>query len=313
MLEEFWSFGRDYHDWPSFVSRLGLAPGEWGIVCPYEVGGAGDTYFICALARLFLIYNGKFPLTVVVGKAHGDIPRLFRDGGIHRAVIVDKPCWHNLPGCPKASAIRSGYPILGHPFYFAPLDYLGYKDIHLLDMYRLILRIPPYIQLLTRPKVAEADVESAKQKFAALKLPQGNTAIIAPHANSTSTLPPAFWERLAERLLRKGWAVCTNVAQKEAGVLPGTVGLSFSLAEAIPMAELAGWVISARSGLSDIVHTARASQSVIYRWQPWYQGTVLTVTGLGRMGLSRHVLEYELKDDNWEKALDSIADRKVLG
>lgn len=302
-------YPEDFTDWSSLVEKINLAPSEWGIVCPC---GTGDTYFVCALAKRFLSANGGEKITVIVKPSHEEIPKLFTKY-ISRIIAVSHPAIQAMNGLPRYSCLRQGYPIIGHPYYFGSLNFIGYKGLHLLDLYRYMFHLAPNKTLLKKPTVTAENYLSARTKFDSLNLPKGKTVILAPDANSTKVMPMQFWELLAQKLLQQGWAVCTNMPGNKLGQVPGTIPISFSIGEAIPTAELAGWVISSRSGFCDIISSAKCRLSVIYPKQVWYSGTVLTGCGLKIMGLSRTAIEYEVSEnDDWETAIVRIVDKKIL-
>lgn len=302
-MVEYLEHNKDFTDWPSLVEKLHLAPSEWGIICPC---GTGDTYFVCALAKKFLLQNGGKDLSIIVKPSHEEIPKLFSKY-ISRIIVVNHPNIQVLQGIPRYNRFQPGYPIIGHPYYFGSLNFIGYKGLHLLDLYRYIFHLFPGQTSLIKPRISAENTESALRKFDMLNLPHGKTIILAPDANSTQVMPVSFWELLAKKLLSKGWAVCTNMVGNKLGHLPGTIPISFSIGEAIPMAEQAGWIISSRSGFCDIIASANCKLSIIYLKQDWYRGTLLTGCGLKIMGLSKKAFEYEIGEkDDWDAAINMI-------
>jgi hypothetical protein len=279
----------DYINWNKLLANLNLQNDCWFIICPY---GIGDTYFICALLKQFLLRHGNTKAVLIVKKSHLDVVELFTED-IYRVITFDKL---NLRDINRFSQFKCGYPFIGHPsdFKYDFDRFLGTEGLTLLDLYRIMLQMPIDAPL-TQPKLDYASINAAKKKFFELGLPANRTVILAPEANSLSTLPLEFWCHLSEHLKLQGWTVCINICNSST-CIPGTTPINFSLSEAISIAEIAGWVISSRSGLCDLLSSAKCKLSIIYMKQSWYAGTPLTGSSLKRMGLSETVLEYEVSE-----------------
>jgi hypothetical protein len=162
--------------------------------------------------------------------------------------------------------------------------------LHLLDLYRRLFRLPTGAPLL-RPTVPPSAYDEALRRFRHQGLPAGRTVLLAPAAASIKTHPQAFWQALVRDLRKAGWTVAMNTPVA-ADPLEGTVPLAFPLREAIPMAELAGWVVSSRSGLCDLLSTARCRLTVVYPRtdSPWSPLQAFSLVG---MGLSTEAEEFE--------------------
>ena len=107
-----------------------------------------------------------------------------------------------------------------------------------------------------------------------LDFPEGKTVILVPVCKSLIPLPPGFWEAVSNELRSRDLVVATNVApnQPEA-CIPGTRPISCPPDELIPIAEFAGAVISARSGVCDVLSSARTDLRIVYQrvsveWNP---------------------------------------------
>lgn len=88
-------------------------------------------------------------------------------------------------------------------------------------------------------------------------IPHGRAVLLAPYAKSVVPVPWSFWERTAERHRAQGDVVATLVYGEE-DPIPGTLALEIPIPELLDAVEHAGTFISLRSGLCDVVHTARA-------------------------------------------------------
>jgi hypothetical protein len=301
LIKRYIDFSYDYIYWRWLNGKTRLSHDEWGIVCP---AGLGDTYFVCALAKEFLKYNGGGNVSLIVKNSHADIPQLFKND-IERIIVLDD---QNLRSIQRFMQFKIGNIIIGHPSFWnngSSLNQLGVKDVTLIDLYKEMFNLDPNSPL-SKPVMITENFYTAKAKFDEMKLPYGSTVVLAPEANSISSLPLSFWSPLSERLKEQGLIVCTNVVGTSK-CIPGTLPISFTLSEAIPIAEFAGWVISSRSGLCDLISSARCKLTVIYEKQTWFAGTVLSGASLRSMGLSDSAREYEIDlNDDFNISIEKI-------
>ena len=180
---------------------------------------------------------------------------------------------------------------LGHPFfpwngvhgdgrlYEFCLDH----DISLADLTRHLMRLPRSAE--TAPPVVPDDVRSeAEQRFRALGPVPGKTVILAPIANSIPhVIPKEWWTALVRLLAAKGLTVAVNQRNGSRGfdmitlthdtLIPGAIPFDCPLAEIIPLADLAGYHLSARSGISEILSYSTARGKVVYPIGPASPGT----------------------------------------
>ncbi|MDR1961953.1 MAG: hypothetical protein LBQ16_06695 [Gracilibacteraceae bacterium] len=95
------------------------------------------------------------------------------------------------------------------------------------------------------------------------RLVKGRTVIIAPRAKSVTQPPDSFWQNLAAKWRAGGYLVCTSVNGEEEAI-DGTLPLDLPLSQMAAAAEYAGVFIGLRSGLCDIVQTARCRKTVVF-------------------------------------------------
>jgi hypothetical protein len=81
--------------------------------------------------------------------------------------------------------------------------------------------------------------------------------LLAPYAKSVLPVASSFWESTAEHYASRGYVVATVVHGEEAAVA-GTVALEVEIPDLLHVTDWAGTFIALRSGLCDIVHSARA-------------------------------------------------------
>lgn len=91
----------------------------------------------------------------------------------------------------------------------------------------------------------------------------GRTVLLAPYAKSVLPVPWSFWEQTAEHHVSQGNVVATLVHGDEEPV-PGALPLEVPIPELLDAVEHAGTFIGLRSGLCDVVHTARARKVHVF-------------------------------------------------
>ena len=160
----------------------------------------------------------------------------------------------------------------GEPFYWHPLDkapdlirsYAG-GTVAFSRMYLDMVGLP-VAGTFGLPRVPEDVRGAARARFGKLGLPEGRTVILAPASRTLTPPPTAVWQALVARLRAGGWTVCQNLsaAERDAGEgLPDCVPLVCPLSELLPLAELAGWIVSARNGVCDVLSTANARLTIL--------------------------------------------------
>ncbi len=272
---------------------------DWNIISPYAIG---DTYFICALSEQILKHHGGARVNVITKKSHADIVELFSKN-VSPIFLPNHFNWDLLK---QLTRFALGKPFVGNPYYLDPgllSEKLGSEGCTILDLFRSNFSLPPSAPLL-KPSAEEGSRCRAKALFQKMNLPIGKTAILAPGSNSFRMLPAELWIELSKELQANGWKVCTNTINDEAP-MSGTLALSYPLAEAIAIAELAGLVISARSGLCDLISSAKCKLHILYLKEPFQAGTPYSAYSLKKMSLSQNAYEYEYNPDEGFQTLIS--------
>jgi hypothetical protein len=142
----------------------------------------------------------------------------------------------------------------------APVRALEERFVAFTDMYReLVYKLPAG----SRPHAPGREAPAQADPSWASQIPRGRGVLLAPYAKSVVPVPWSFWERTAERHASQGDVVATLVHGDEDPV-PGTVALEIPIPELLDAVEHAGTFIGLRSGLCDVVHTARARKVHIF-------------------------------------------------
>ena len=97
-----------------------------------------------------------------------------------------------------------------------------------------------------------------------IRLVHTKTVIISPYAKSVTKIPDNVWVTIADEYRKKGFMVCTNVSGGE-DPINATIPLEIPINQVISAVEYAGHFIGIRSGLCDIIHTAKCKKTVVFR------------------------------------------------
>lgn len=149
--------------------------------------------------------------------------------------------------------------------------------------------------------------ENADETMTACGLNEGKTAILSPYAKSARDLPDGFWEELAERLIDKGYTVCTNIAGSEQAI-EGTIPLAAPLEQIFDLVEKCGVFIGLRSGLCDLISGAHAEKIILYSLrQTWGGDYTYRFFSLENMGFADENTREYIVDMDYHKIIDEIS------
>jgi hypothetical protein len=232
------------------------------VVCPF--GALGDVYWALAYLPAFAADRRRLPpaVVVVVGEGCRQVARLFGHDDVYSLTQVEMD---DLVGA-VVGAGAQGVTIAHHDRPYgdgAPVRALDERFVTFTDMYRdLVYGLSPRAV----PQVPSRDVvgqPSQAEPSWATEIPRGRAVLMAPYAKSVVPVPWSFWEHTAERHLSQGDVVATLVHGDEDPV-PGTLALEIPIPELLDAVEHAGAFIGLRSGLCDVVHTARARKVHVF-------------------------------------------------
>lgn len=83
--------------------------------------------------------------------------------------------------------------------------------------------------------------------------------ILIPYANSRNFIPVQIWESIVEYYGNQGWAVYTNIKDKNEKAIKGSRGICLALEDIADVAKYAGLVITARCGLGDYLFLSQCN------------------------------------------------------
>jgi len=103
------------------------------------------------------------------------------------------------------------------------------------------------------------------RQFTELGLQPGKTVLISPYAGHfEASISENQWKYLVNKLIEKGYSVCTNCGSANELPLPNTIAASIELQDCVEFVEMAGYFIGIRSGFCDLICKADCKKIVIY-------------------------------------------------
>lgn len=235
-------------------------------ICPFKA--LGDVYLAMAYLPYYLQENKiKEYMVVVVGDVCAQVVQMFNktDTVILTQVEMDELVQAAVYTCGRNIVIaHHDRPYTNDMTGFIDTGKLSFRDLYCCGVYGLKKGLPPIVPQKMR---------GFSQKEL---LKKGKSLIIAPYAKSVVTVPTDYWIETAEEYKRKGFTVFTNVVGEEKPI-EGTMPIRIEIAEMISAVEYAGYFIGVRSGICDIIDSARCYKKVIFM-DCFYSSTNTKVT-----------------------------------
>lgn len=262
--------------WLKHLKTGGFKRDTWYFIFDH---GIGDTYMACALLP-YLLEKGDKVSVFIKSKNQRFIPGLFSS---------DIEVLHSLK-VEEDLSIEFAMPDKGHPLHLHPysmfntrlVNILGYKKISVVDTYKFMLGLDMH----TKPKrpILRIDArQEAERIFDDYQLVRGKTVIICPRANSVVELSNEVWLGMADDLAATG-LLPVFMNSDAGGSKYNTV--EFPLSCAIEFCDLAGYMVSLRSGFCDLTATSSSRRLIIYPDEMWYGGKLIVGCGLINCELS---------------------------
>ena len=223
------------------------------VVCPYDA--LGDVYWAMAFLPAYCAKKGIEKTAVVVtGEGCLKTAGLF---GTRDVIALEHAQMDEF--VQALIFVREDNCIIAHhdrPYTDNIIRYLDRHFLSFVDYYR-------YGVYGLDKEAAPAKPCGGSECACKDALVKGRTVILAPHAKSVAKPPDVWWEALAREYHEKGYLMLTNVHGGEAPVR-GTKALLLPIDQMISAAEYAGFFIGLRSGLCDILDTARCEKAVVF-------------------------------------------------
>lgn len=135
------------------------------------------------------------------------------------------------------------------------------------------------------------NMNTVYQLFEQHNLQSKNTVILFPYAKSASLISENFWIQAVEILQKKGFSVCTNSSGSDEPAIPGTSAINCPLESLREFVENAGYMLALRSGVCDLLSSAKANKVIIYPDRFHGPGTFRDYFSTKDMGFDENVKE----------------------
>lgn len=269
-------------------------------ICPYT--GTGDVYLVGLYFYQYLkrenINNYVF---IVVNNACKKVAQIFN---IHNIEVMTSKAVGKLIGARMFTEKLDSIVVLNDSWasvYTNPLQWIrGYKGLNFNEMFRnFVFDLSDNVEY-EQPKY-ELNQKEVDKFFIENKLLHGRTVVLSPYSNTLFELPEEIWEGIALLFQKEGFTVCTNSCGPKEPPITGTVPVFFSLTQAKPILDIAGYFIGVRSGLCDIISGSSCKKVIFYEKDGYfYQSSTYEYFSLRKMGLTDEVLEieYSYSDNN---------------
>ncbi|MCL2284584.1 MAG: hypothetical protein FWC26_14820 [Fibromonadales bacterium] len=271
-------------------------------IAPYT--GTGDIY----LAGLFFneyvrINNITDYVFAVISNACKKIADMFC---IKNVVLIPHQISDDIISLEHATDKNLNIITLNDGWLNDPLQWLrGYKGLNFEKMFRYFVfgfddsvphELPPQ-------KDYNKEINALFEKYSLIK---GKTVVLSPYSNTLFDLPSDVLQIIVAYCKEHGFTVCTNCAGTEKPV-ENTIAVFFPLNQAIAFMEAAGYFIGVRSGLCDVISSAKCKKVVLYEKNGlFYKSSQYEYFSLARMGLCNDAVELEYSDNEHEKVIKQI-------
>lgn len=256
-------------------------------ICPYT--GTGDAYLAAGMLEEYVEKKGidKYTLAVISGACKKAAMYHIKE----EIVIVSDISAKWMIAASLFFKEKMNVYVLNDSWstvYMNPIQWMrGFKGLNFADMFRICVFDDEVknIKVPERRTLQQKDIEE-------YKLRRDKTVILAPYSNTLSEIKGFFWEGLADILLKEGYRVFTNSAGEREPVIRKTEKIFFPLNQAIEIVEEAGIFIGVRSGLCDIISSARCKKIILYEKNNFfYEGSTYDYFSLNKMRLCDNAYE----------------------
>jgi hypothetical protein len=272
-------------------------------VAPYT--GIGDIYLVGLFFKEYLKRNNISEYVfIVVSGACKKAAEMF---GIENIRVIKPKIADDLTQLNKSLRTQKKIITLNDGWSTDAIQWIrGYKALDFAKMFRyFVFDFDDNVQYELPPrKNWQSEIDELFKKHNLLK---GKTVMLSPYSNTLFELPDDFWENIVGHCKQLGYSVCTNCAAKNEKPVEGTEAVFFPLGMAIDFVEAAGCFIGIRSGLCDIISSAKAKKIILYEKDGFfYKSSPYEYFSLIKMGLCDDAVELEYSRDLHDRVMELI-------
>lgn len=221
---------------------------------------SGDIFIACSFLRAWCEKNNiKDYVLIGTGRNLLDVSELYEIDNVKLISEEDKSnllCAYMFLGNKMNVKLFSEWEMRIRNSYFSnDKDAVCFKDKFKYESFNLKENVKPETPCFTK------DVDYSKYG-----LKKNRTIIMAPYAYSSpaAVIPSCVLEKLADKLILKGFKVFTVSYGNREPVIRNTECIQFPYKDSVGLLEYAGGFIGSRSGLCDITSSAKCKKVIVY-------------------------------------------------
>ncbi|MBP8969550.1 MAG: hypothetical protein KBG42_09755 [Lachnospiraceae bacterium] len=291
-------------------NRIKSESDEKIFLCPYA--GTGDVYMASMYLQNYVSDKGiKSYVLAVIGQGNIKVAKLFNISKIVSVSQIEADSLIRLTmflgdSCNDIEVLHHDAPQV----HFGILEnFRNINGFHFTDLFvNAVFGHSP--DVCSQKPSFSYDNDEIESLFDKYKLKKGKTVVLSPYANTLSLLPKWIWEDLTDDLIDKGYSVVTNCGCPGEIPVRGTIPVFFDYSISVPFIEKCGYFVGIRSGLCDVISSARARKIIVY--QPyvfWGEGTPYDYFSLNRIGFCSDALELEYEGVEFLDLVKQIENR----
>ncbi|MCR4792596.1 MAG: hypothetical protein K5871_07590 [Lachnospiraceae bacterium] len=224
------------------------------VFCPFNA--LGDIYIMMSYWESYASKRGiKKPVFCVLGKVLSGIIRMFGDYSVevYPQRDLDSMIQYAIYSQDETSFIAHQ----DRPYVVDLHKALSFKRITLEEMYCCgVFGLP-------RDTVPSVPAYGLKEYDGNIEIPKGKSVVFSPYAKSVTAIDEQIWEDAVLHYSNLGYKCFTNVVGDEKPI-NGSEPLDVPLAEMVSVLEKAGCFIGIRSGLCDVIRSAKCKKIALY-------------------------------------------------
>jgi hypothetical protein len=136
----------------------------------------------------------------------------------------------------------------------------SYKSLNTISVYEFGKGVP-IDSLISLPVIGSEMKTKGLKLFKELNLKPHTTVVLFPYAHDEKFEHRKFWALLTQKLRKRGYKVLVNSRDP---ILEDTETSYLPLDAIIPFVEKAGWIIAARTGMMDLISSAKCNMTILY-------------------------------------------------
>ncbi len=285
------------------VKKSGADDKTWVFLMPCSIG---DVLFLCSLIAAFKVKNGG-KVAVLVKQNHELIAKMFRDIDFCISLKSLSFEYADYSKICNSAVIKKGEIFIAHPELNPSLStvsgILGYKDLTLLDLYKMMLNLGMKAEMAV-PNFDIYNLNKAKDFFNENNLNSQKTIILFPTAATCAEVGEIFWKNIISSFTAIGFKVLINAEKNNSAFeQDDVIKINKSLDEVIAISLTCYGAISLRSGICDLLCFGKKKIAVLYPDENSYEIFNLRNIFNQRSDLLEMVLDKNSNQESVEKAV----------